>query len=159
MAARRTGGTDPQLLARARRGELTKSNTEKGTPERRAVDRHQYLRRRADHPELSARQALGHPKPGDVRPTVSLLVADPPRFVVIETDNRRDLKRAARYDNLVSQLASGRLSPKAFQRRVGASRPIAGNAFLSDPEAVLAIIESRRAGELDLFIYSSGRAS
>ena len=150
---------DPDLLGRARRGELSRSSTRPGTAERRAVDRLQYLRRRAAHPDLSARQALGHPRPGDVRPTISLMVADAPRFVVIETDNRRDLTRAARYDNLVSQLASGRISPAAFRRRVGSWRPIGDHKFLSDPGAVLAIIEARRAGELELFVYSSGRAS
>jgi hypothetical protein len=157
MPARRD--IDPELLAQARRGELTKANTEKGTPGRRAVDRHQYLKRRAAHPDLSARQALGHPKPGDSRPTISLMVEDDPRFIVIETDNRRDLRRAARYDNLVSQMASGRLSPEAFRRRVCSWRPIGEFRFLSDPDAVLAIIEARRAGELDLFVYSSGRSS
>jgi hypothetical protein len=159
MARRQKGNIDVELLARTRRGEFTKSNTEKGTPERRAVDRHQYLKRRAAHPDLSARQALGHPKPEDVHPTISLMVDDPPRFIVIETDNRRDLKRAARYDNLVSQLASGRLSPAAFRRWVGSWRPIADHHFLSDPDVVLAIIEARRAGEQELFVYSSGRAS
>lgn len=159
MVGRPKQKTDPELLASARRGDLTRANTQKGTPERRAVDRHQYLRRRAAHPDLSARQALGHPKPGDKRPTISLMVEDPPRFVVIETDNRRDLKRAARYDNLVSLLANGRVSPVAFRKRIGSWRPIAHMRFLSDPDAVLVIIEARRAGELDLFVYSSGRAS
>ena len=59
---------DPDLLGRARRGGLTRSNTATGTPERRAVDRVKYLKRRAAHPEITARQALGHPKPDDVLP-------------------------------------------------------------------------------------------
>lgn len=159
MAGRHSPKVDPELLAKARRGELTKATTEKGTPERRAVDRNQYLKRKAAaRPGLSARQALGHPKASDTRPTISFMAEDPARFVIVETDNRRDLKRAARYDNLVSQLASGRLSPAVFRRRVGAWRPIAHLRFLSDPDAVLAIIEARRAGEKDLFVYSSGRS-
>lgn len=53
------GTYDPRLLARARSGQLTRSNTRPGTAERRAVDRVTYLRRREARPELTARQALG----------------------------------------------------------------------------------------------------
>lgn len=53
------GTYDPRLLARARSGDLTRSNTTPGTAERRAVDRITYLRRREARPELTARQALG----------------------------------------------------------------------------------------------------
>jgi hypothetical protein len=53
------GTYDARLLARARSGSLTRSNTTKGTPERRAVDRVTYLRRRDARPGVSAREALG----------------------------------------------------------------------------------------------------
>jgi hypothetical protein len=149
---------DPNLLSSARRGELSRSNTRPGTPERRAVDRVKYLKRRAAHPEVSARQALGHPKTGDVLPTISLMVTDPPRFLIIEALNRRDLRRAGRYDNLVNQLYEGRITSASFERRVRGWRPIAEYTFLSDPDAVLAILEERRAADLEVFHYESGRA-
>jgi len=149
---------DPDLLGRARRGELSRSSTRPGTAERRAVDRVKYVRRRAAHPEITARQALGHPKTGDVLPTISLMVDDPPRFIVIEALNRRDLRRAGRYDNLVNQLNEGRITSASFERRVGTWRPIAGYTFLADPDAVLAILEERRAADLEVFHYESGRA-
>lgn len=53
------GNYDERLLARARSGTLTRSNTAKGTPERRAVDRVTYLKRRDAAPGVSAREALG----------------------------------------------------------------------------------------------------
>ena len=49
----------PRLLARAKAGELTRSNTQKGTPERQAVDRVTYLKRKAARPNVSAREAAG----------------------------------------------------------------------------------------------------
>lgn len=49
----------PALLARAEAGELTRTNTTKGTPQRKAVDRVTYLRRKAARPDVSAREALG----------------------------------------------------------------------------------------------------
>jgi hypothetical protein len=53
------GNYSPRLLARAEAGTLTRSNTLKGTPERRAVDRVTYLRRKAARPNVSAREAAG----------------------------------------------------------------------------------------------------
>lgn len=61
------GTYDPRLLERARSGSLTRSNTTPGTPERRAVDRVTYLRRREARPELTARQALSVERPPTVR--------------------------------------------------------------------------------------------
>jgi hypothetical protein len=150
---------DPLLLAQARRGQLTSSNTRKGTPERQAVDRVTFLRRRALHPELTARQAHGHPASGDVNPSISIIVGGPPRFLIVQGLSRRDTRRAARYGSLVSQLDDGAISGRAFSRRVGAWRPIVGYRFLSDPDAVLAIIEQRRAEDAEIFVYESGRAA
>lgn len=150
---------DPALLAAARRGELTNANTRAGTPERQAVDRVKYLRRRAAHPERSARQALAHPAPGDRPGSISFMVDDPPRFVLVEGLSGRDLRRAGRYGRLARELESGRLSHAAFRRQVGAWRPIAGFRFLSDPDAVLALVEDRRAADLEIFYYDSGRAA
>ena len=53
------GTYSPQLLARAEAGELTRSNTKPGTPQRKAVDRITYLRRKAARPDVSAREAAG----------------------------------------------------------------------------------------------------
>jgi hypothetical protein len=150
---------DPDLLARARVGGLRRSNTTVGTPERRAVDRVIYVRRRERYSELTARQALGHPALTDTLSTISLMVDDPPRFVIVEGLIRRDLRRAGRYDHLVRQLDEGRLSPVVFRRRVRSWRPIAGMQFLADPDAVLALLEERRAGDLEVFVYDSGRAT
>jgi hypothetical protein len=38
-------------------------------------------------------------------------------------------------------------------------RPIVGERFLSDPDAVLALLEDRRASDLEVFYYESGRAA
>ncbi len=149
---------DPALLRRARYKELRRSNTVKGSIEQAAVNRITYLRRRAAHPELTARQALGHPAAGDRPPQISLMVDNPPRWIITEALNRRDLTRAGRYDNLVSQLDTGRLSHNAFRRRVSSWRPIAGLRFLSDPDAVLAILQELRASDQMVFHYESGRS-
>ena len=130
LMSARQGIIDPELLARAQRGELTTSNTAKGTPERQAVDRMKYLRRRSAHPELTARQALGHPKPDDVLPRISLMVDEPPRYLIIEALSRRDLSRAGTYGDLVNRLEMGRIDPTAFRLRVRTWRPIAGFQFL-----------------------------
>ena len=150
---------DPRLLSRVRQGELTRGNTTAGSPERHAVDRVAYLRRRARHPELTARQALAHPAPSDVLPSISLMVDYPPRLVVIEGLTRRDVRRAARYDSLVRQLDRGRIAGATFRRRIAEWRPIAGFVFLADPDAVLALLDELRAHDVELFIYDSGRAS
>jgi hypothetical protein len=149
---------DDFLLARARRGELTAANTAKGTHERQAVDRIRYLKRRAAHRELTARQSLGHPRSGDVLPTISLMVDDPPRFVIVEGLNRRDTRRAGRYDRLVRELDSGRITKAAFERQVAGWQEIAGFRFLSSADAVLTLVEERRTGDVEVFVYSSGRA-
>jgi len=157
MPARRNH--DPDLLDRARRGELTRGTTRPGTPERQAVDRITYLRRRESRPDLTARQALGHPSSKDKAPKISLMVDDPPRFVILEGLNRADLRRAGRYDHYVQQLDTGRITGASFQRRIRTWRPIAGYRFLADPDAVLAILENLRATDHEVFVYESGRAT
>lgn len=107
---------------------------------------------------LTARQALGHPKPADRSPQISLFVDDPPRWIVVEGLSRGDLRRAGRYHALVSNLAQGRLRPGDFERRIRAWRPIAGFRFLSDPDAVLTLSDAVRATETEIFYYESGRS-
>ena len=147
------------LLERARKGRLTRRNTTPGTPERRAVDRVAYLRRRARHPELTARQATGHHVAPLHPPRISLMVDDPVRFLVLDGLSRRQLSRAGRYADLVSKLDDGRISSKDFRRRVRRWRSIEGFAFLSDPDAVLALLEQRRANDYEIFVYDSGRSA
>ena len=83
---------------------------------------------------------------------------DPPRFIVLEGLSRRDTRRAARYDALVGPYGARRDVPREFRRRVGSWQPIAGYRFLADTDAVLAILEQRRAQDAELFVYDSGRS-
>ncbi len=155
MAAHRP--IDPELLKAARQGILTRSNTRKGTAERRAVDRATYLERRKAHPELTARQAAGHEGPGDIPPSATVFVQTPSGPVILFDAqlSRRDVRRAGRYLSLVGQLAEGRLSGDAFRARVRPWRPVtvlgpadlAGSyRLVSDPDAAL-ILADRLRGE------------
>ena len=146
-----------RLAAAAEVGILTRGNTRPGTTGRQAVDRVTYRRRKQKHPDLTARQALGHAKATDRPPKISLLVDDPPRQIILEGLSRADLSRAARYDNAVSQLANGRLARASFKRRFSTWRPIAGYTLLADPDAVLALLEQLRAEDREPFILDSGR--
>jgi hypothetical protein len=146
-----------RLAAAAEIGLLTRHNTRPGTTGRQAVDRVTYRRRKQKHPNLTARQALGHAKATDRLPRISLLIDGPPRQIVLEGLSRADISRAAKYDNAVSQLANGRLAPAAFERRFRRWRPIAGYRLLSDPEAVLALLDQLRAEDREPFILDSGR--
>lgn len=83
------GTYDPALLARARSGQLTRSNTRPGTPERRAVDRVTYLRRREARPELTARQALGVERAPTVR-GLDRSTVDRVAFGLANAADRRD---------------------------------------------------------------------
>jgi len=159
---------DPALLARARKGEITRANTEPGSPERSVVDRITYERRRAHHPELTVRQALGHERAGDVLPTVTFFtqLGAGPTLLVDVTVSRRDARRVGRYLSLVGLLTEGRLAPAAFERRVRSWRPVTildppglrGHVrFLADPEAVLALAEVERGEERESWIDSGRR--
>jgi hypothetical protein len=86
---------------------------------------------------------------------ISLIVGDPPRFIIVEGLNRRQRSRVGRYMGLVEQLDHEKLSAAAFRRRVRRWRPIAGQRFLSDPEAVRAVVQRRRAADQEIFHYES----
>ena len=86
------------------------------------------------------------------------MVDDPPRFVVLEGLGRRDLSRAGHYNDLAQKLDLGRFDPKAFRNRVKRWRPIAGFRFLADPDAVLLLMDRRRADDKEVFVYDSGRS-
>jgi hypothetical protein len=152
--------TDRSVVTQAAQlGFLRRGNTKKGTRGRQAVDRATRLSRRQRRPDVSAREALGHRSKKNRPAQISLMVADPPRFIIIETFNRTDLHRAGRYDHLVNLLAARRIAPSAFERRVNSWRPIAGERFLADPEAVLTLLDRLRAEDRETFVYDSGRSS
>ncbi len=88
-----------------------------------------------------------------------MLLDRPEPFAILEAPTRREASRAGPYDSLVGKMAAAKISPKQFERTVSGWRPIRGERFLSDPNRVLAVLEARRAGELDLFVYESGRSS
>lgn len=150
---------NPKLLTKAQSKQLTRSNTRPGTPERQAVDRAAYLQRRSRHPELSARQATGHYKESAETKRISFLAGDPPRYLEAEGLSRLELKRAGRYNDLLSKLDNGRISPKEFQRRVRSWKPIAGEKLLANPDAALAVVEKLRAQDKEIFVYNAGRAT
>lgn len=89
--------------------------------------------------------------------TISVLVDDPPRFVELAGLSRAERRRVARYDALVSNLLQGRLRPAAFRARVSSWRPIAGFRFLTDPDAVVAILDDRRQSGEETFVYRGRR--
>jgi len=89
---------------------------------------------------------------------MSLMVDSPPRYLILEDLSRRELSRAGRYGDLVAKLDRGRITPAVFRRRVRSWRPIAGYSFLSNSDAVLALIEQRRANDREIFYYDSGRS-
>lgn len=145
------------LLDAARAGILTRNTVKKGTRGAQAVYYVEHERQRTRHPELSAREAMGHERPQVVEARqISILTED--RFVILERATRGEARRAGRYASLVSNLQQGKMPPTAFERRMRSWKPIRGHRFLSDPQAVLAIVESRRAAEQDTFFYRSGRS-
>ena len=119
-------------------------------------------RRRVRHrrPGESIREAAGHDRPAvRARRSMSAFVDRPDPWMVVEQPTQGEARRLARYDSLVGQLASGRITSATFQRRVSGWRTIRGERFLSDPDRVLAEIELRRASDLELFYYDSGRTT
>ena len=163
------GKLPPELIAAARRGVLTRTNTVRGTQGAQAVDRVKgYRSRVAQHPELTARQAAGHEALGDVLPVVTFYaqLGAGPAVLVDVTVSRRDARRVGRYLSLTGQLTEGRITPTAFERRVKSWRPITildppgfrGQVhFLSDPVAVYALAEIERGEERESWIDSGRR--
>jgi len=141
-----------ELLAAARAGDLRISNTRKGTIERSAVYRANYLNRRTAESGKTAREALGHRKRG-TGGSISALVTNPPRYTILEDAGPSELKRAGRHNGLVHELLGGRMNPKAFERRVRSWAPIRGERFISDPAEIFQVAEQRRAAGLPLFEY------
>jgi hypothetical protein len=158
-----TPGRQPsdRLIAAAEAGIIRRSNTKKGTRGQQAANAVTYRRRTSGRPEgVSAREAAGHERP-EVRAAraISVLLDRPAPFVILEGPARLEASRAARYDSYAGQLAAGGITPERFQRKISSWRPIRGERFLADPDRVLAVLEARRAGDEELFIYRNGRAA
>lgn len=158
--ARPGAGAPAELLRAARSRKLTNATTEPGSLGRQAVreaNRAVYARRTAGRPEgVTAREAAGHVRPGTTR-SMSGMVADPPRFAVFENVSGGEARRLGRYDGLVGQLSEGALDPGAFERRVSRWAPVQGERLLSDPAAVLALLDQLRAEGIEPFVYEVRR--
>lgn len=81
---------------------------------------YQYRVARAEAMGLSRSQARGHPKKGEVpaskvEKSVQILGVDGP--VEVTAIGTKERSRAARYDNDVQKLLSGKLTPATFDRR------------------------------------------
>lgn len=152
------GDTRSELLRRAQAGELRRGNTIPGTAARRAVDRAEYLRRRAAAPDRSAREALGHRPPEATVPTITALVDLPGGigYVQLEGLRRLERQRIGRHDSLIRQLDRGQISPAAFRRRVRRWAPVGGYQLASDPAAILAAVDARRQAGEPLGPYPEG---
>jgi hypothetical protein len=89
---------------------------------------------------------------------MGVYVDNPPRWAELEL-SRRDVRRAARYMAIAGQLSENKITGATFRRRVSGWRPLSnGMRFVADPSEVLALIEARRAADVELFYYESGRA-
>ena len=161
---------DPHLLARARRGELTRS-TARSAEERSAVYRIQYVARRAVAPEVSAREAHGHYGPLE-RPRLATFFAETPedaRLVTVENVSAADLRRAGKFMRACQGLArgsyrtpagealTGAAADRHFRQRFSRWQPIAGMRIVSNPDTVKAlVVVNRETG--DEVIFDSGRS-
>jgi hypothetical protein len=134
-----------------------------------AVRRAQYVGRRAARPTASARTALGHAPPGSTGPRATFGAmpegGGEARLLIDVQVSRADVRRAARYDGLVGQLKTGRLSARAFERRVRGWRPIrvlgppelAGRyAFVADPATAIRLAQVAEVEGVEEWI-DSGR--
>jgi hypothetical protein len=128
----------------------------KGTPAQREA----RARRAYETGAVLRRPQAGH-EPEAVRAgrSATAFLGDGAAFVELGGLDRAEARRVGRYDALVSQLASGRISPTEFERRSRALRPIRGERFSSDPNAVLTRLDVLRARDRETFVYRSGRAA
>lgn len=149
-----------RLIDAASTGLITRKNTSPGTTGRQAVYHAEYLARQKRRPlGATASEAGGHPNRAIIEHShISLLIAGPTPYVIMEQVSRRERVRIARYNSYLGQLAEGKISPRAFEHRISSWRPIRGQKFLANPDLALAVLEQRRTSDEELFIYESGRA-
>jgi hypothetical protein len=164
---------DADLLRRARLAagdpDRLTLTTARNREERTAVRRAQYLGRRVARPTATARTALGHAPPGSAGPRGTFFAVPEgggeARLLVGVAISQADIHRVGRYDSLVGQLAAGRLSGRAFERRIRAWRPVdvlgppefAGRyLFVSDPGTALRLRQQADDEGIETWI-DSGR--
>ncbi len=157
---------DTKLLAKARRGELTRGNTRPGTPARRAVYRVAYLRR-VEHAEqhgYSRGQARGHPSRGQVR--LSEVTYD--FFAVPTTEgvadvtvtSSREARRVGQYLRDVRDLLEDRIDVKVFGRKWRRRIRTAGEHELEpDAEAVIVMVFQAGPGPSERYRRLDARAA
>ncbi|MGH9291928.1 MAG: hypothetical protein ACRD0B_00180 [Acidimicrobiales bacterium] len=161
--SRPRSSADPTLVARAERPKgmpdrLTRRNTRPGTPERQAVNRATYLRRRADlGPGETVRDRLGH----GLDDRVMLAFYGPPaRAEEFDDLSRAEARRLGRYHSLVEvsfdqpgSAAERAARAAKFQKTVSRWAPFRGQRLLADPDALAALLTDRLAAGLPIFIY------
>jgi len=154
---RRPPAPGSKLASAARAGLLTRSNTRPGTTGRQAADAVVYARREARRaPGETARAAAGHrkaPPAGGISGVFKNV-----GFVVVEAPTAGERRRLGRYNARLAELVEGQISPRRFERMIGAWRPLRGMRFETDPEVVLAILDIRRETGEDIFIYVGRRS-
>ena len=159
----------PRLQAAADTGLLTRSNTKPRSAGRQAVDRAEYLRRRAAEPELSAREAAGHRVAGSRERTGTFFTSDPgPRWVTITGPalSLRDVQRAARYMGDVGALiadlrrdpAHAARTKARWEARMRRRAPIGGLPLLADADAAILLADALRQEGDAAIVFDSGRS-
>ena len=78
-------------------------------------------------------------------------------FSTVENPTAPERRRLNRWNSLVAQLDAGRLSPRAFERRVKGWRPFRGETFEWDPAVVTATMTERRDAGEDTYRYEGRR--
>jgi hypothetical protein len=128
----------------------------RGNPEQRAARAGAAYERG----EQLTPEQRGH-EPTEVRESRSIsgLVGYDARIVEFSGLDRGEVRRVARYNSLVGQLARGRITGDEFERRAGGLQPLAGQLFSADPAAVLQRLEELEAEDVEVFHYESGRAA
>ena len=79
-----------------------------------------------------------------------------PRFFQAKYLSPKEKTTAGKYDSLVAQLVRGRVGPAEFRHEVAKLPTFRGRKLASNPDAVLARVEQRRALEEEvLFVYAN----
>lgn len=169
--ARRGERATAEQVRAVREGLLPRSFAERypGTEGARAVRRVQYLERRAEHPDLTAREAVGHYRyePGSVRVAMFFAVAEGGvELLRVDNISAADERRAGIYMLAVRGLVNGsyrthsgailrgEAAKRHFRARFRAWRPIAGRRVAFDPDAVLAAADAAAAAGIVIAFVS-----